>query len=77
MYLNSEKFVSCIRTVRQGDADWMLGDGYIMTPRASFEINPKCPEEFKQVIRSCIDLGWLKPVAHIYDRELMWEKLST
>lgn len=76
MYTKSEKFVNCIRTVRQSDNDWMLTNGLIMTPRAGFEISNGCPSEYKMILKQCIDNGWLKPVAHIYDRELMWEKLS-
>lgn len=76
MYVESEKFVSCIRTIRQSDNDWMLTNGYVMTPRAGFEINKECPAEYRLILQQCIDNGWLKPVAHIYDRELLWEKLS-
>jgi len=76
MYIKNEKFVNCIRTVRQKDDDWMLTNGFIMTPRAGFEISQQCPKEYRMIISKCIDNGWLKPVAHIYDRELMFEKLS-
>jgi hypothetical protein len=73
---NYESFISCIRTVKPSDKDWMLTNGLIMTPRAGFEVTNECPREYKMIIRECIDNGWLKPVAYIYDRELMWEKLS-
>lgn len=76
MFINNEKFTSCIRTVRQGDDDWTITNGYVITPRAGFEISSRCPSNYKEIIGECIQHGWLKPVAHIYDKELMWEKLS-
>ena len=67
---------SSIKTIRQGDDDFMLNDGMIMSPRAGFEISAKCPDGYKRVIQEAIDNGWLKPVAHMHDRELMWDKLN-
>lgn len=76
MYIDSEKFVTCIRTIRQGDDNFMITNGLIITPRAGFEIGSGCPQVYKDIIIECINYGWLKPVAHMYDRELIWEKLS-
>ena len=76
MYIDNEKFTACIRTVRHHDDDFMITNGYTITPRAGFEISSGCPSNYKEIIVECIGRGWLKPVAHIYDRELMWEKLS-
>ena len=76
MYIDNKKFTDCIRTVRQRDDDFMITNGYTITPRAGFEISSGCPSNYKEIIVECIGHGWLKPVAHIYDRELMWEKLS-
>ena len=67
---------SKLRTVRQDDPNFMLDDGMVISPRAGFEINNKCPKEYRQIITTCIDLGWLKPVATIKDNELFWEEFS-
>ncbi len=64
-----------IRTVRQGDPKFMLQDGFMICPRAGFEINEKCPREYRQILMTCIDLGWLKPVAHVYGKELTMDAL--
>jgi len=64
-----------IRTIRQGDPKFMLIDGMVMSPRAGFEINEKCPSEYRQILMTCIDLGWLKPVAHVYGKELTMDAL--
>jgi hypothetical protein len=66
---------SKIRTVKQGDAKFMLTDGIVVCPRAGFEINQQCPREYKMIISECINNGWLKPVAHIYGKELTMDAL--
>lgn len=64
-----------IRTIRQGDAKFMLKDGIVICPRAGFEINEKCPREYKQMLMTALDLGWIKPVAHVYGKELTMDAL--
>ena len=61
---------SKINTIKQGDPKFMLTDGMVVCPRAGFEINQRCPKEYKLIIAECINNGWLKPVAHIYGKEL-------
>jgi len=68
--------ISTIKTIRQGDDDFMLDDGMIVSPRAGFEISTKCPDGYKKVIQEAISMGWLKPVAHLHDHEYMWDKLK-
>jgi hypothetical protein len=67
--------VSKIRTVRQEDPKFMIQDGLVLCPRAGFEINKNCPREYRQIIAACIDQGWLKPVAHVYGKELTMDAL--
>jgi hypothetical protein len=76
MYIDSEKFTASIRTIRQRDDDFMLTNGLVYTPRAGFEISNGCPGNYREIILECINHGWLKPVAHIYDSELIWDKLN-
>jgi hypothetical protein len=54
----------------------MIQDGFVRAPRAGFHILPECPQEYKQIIAQCIDNGWLKPVAHVTERELIFMGLS-
>lgn len=68
---------SRLRTIRQSDQDFMLEDGFVRSPRAGFHILPECPREYKLIISECIDKGWLKPVATVYDHELAWDRLSS
>jgi hypothetical protein len=53
----------------------MINDGLVLCPRAGFEINEHCPREYRQIIAACIDQGWLKPVAHVYGKELTMDAL--
>ena len=54
----------------------MLKDGVVVAQRAGFEINTSCPREYKLIISECINNGWLKPVAHVYDYEQVFDKLK-
>ena len=67
---------SQIKTIRHTDPRFHISDGYIVAPRAGFEINQNCPVEYKIVLQECINNGWLIPVAHITDRELLFMGLS-
>lgn len=67
---------SNIRTLKQGDRNFCIIDGITMAPRAGFEISEKCPQNYAMIIANCIDKGWIKPVAHITERELLFMGLS-
>jgi len=64
-----------IKTIRQGDPKFMLQDHFVVCPRAGFEISQHCPREYKTIISECINNGWLKPVAHVYGKELTMDAL--
>jgi len=65
------------RMLRHKDKDFHFSpDGITLVPRASFEISSGCPGNYADVIRECINYGWLKPVAHMRDEELTWELLK-
>lgn len=67
---------SRIKTIRQEDPDFKMVDGFALVPRAGFHVLPECPKNYRDVIMECINHGWLKPVAHVRDTELMWDHLS-
>jgi hypothetical protein len=73
--MNITAHQSNIRTIRQGDPKFTLKDGFVISPRAGFEINQRCPREYKLIISECINNGWLKPVAHVYGKELTMDAL--
>jgi len=53
----------------------MLQDVLTTCPRAGFEISRGCPSAYRQIISECINNGWLKPVAHVYGKELTMDAL--
>lgn len=67
---------SQVRMVRQNDPIFMIVDGIVVTPRAGFEISLQCPREYRLIIQDCIDRGWLKPIAHVTEKEYVWMNLS-
>jgi hypothetical protein len=64
-----------ITTIRPGDDKFMLTDGLVTCPRAGFEISQSCPAEYKSIFITAINAGWLKPVAHVYGKELTMDAL--
>lgn len=67
---------SQLRTIRQDEPNFMIQDGFVRAPRAGFHILPECPQNYKQIIAQCINNGWLKPVAHVTEREMIFMGLS-
>jgi hypothetical protein len=67
---------SRLRTIRHNDADFMLHDDIVISPRAGFEISQRCPDSYRDLIAECVNRGWLRPVATVYDYELTFDKLA-
>jgi hypothetical protein len=65
-----------IRTLRPGDKGFTIIDGFMTSPRASFEISNSCPAEYKSIFITAINAGWLKPVAHMHEREVLISGLT-
>ena len=64
-----------IRTIRQGDAKFTLIDGFVTCPRAGFEISQSCPAEYTSIFITAVNAGWIKPVAHMYGKELTMDAM--
>jgi len=67
---------SKVRTVRSGEADFMLVDGMVTCPRAMLHILPECPSNVRETVNWAISQGYVKTVANMYDHELMWDHLT-
>ena len=65
-----------IKTVRQGEPDFMLTDGFISYPRSMLHITPDCPPEIRSTIMWAVNAGHLKCVAHVQGKELTWQNLT-
>lgn len=65
-----------IHTIKQGDPRFMITNGLVIAPRAGFEISHNCPDRYQKIIAQCINHGWIKPVASLTERELIFNGLS-
>jgi hypothetical protein len=74
MNITSRK--SQIRTIKQGDKNFTITDGFMMADRAGFEISSSMPYEYKLIIYECLKNKWLKPIASITERELIFMGLT-
>jgi hypothetical protein len=74
--MNIKTYQSQIRTLKQGDPRFNIVDKFVTAPRAGFEISKECPHNHTQAIMVCIERGWLKPVAHVHERELIFMGLN-
>jgi hypothetical protein len=69
-------YKSQIKTLNQNDPNFWIKDGVALSPRAGFQINQHCPHEYRMVIDECLRNGWLKPIAYISERELVFLGLT-
>jgi hypothetical protein len=65
-----------VQAIRPGDKLWQINSGLVLTPRAGFEISDQCPREYKAILATCMQNGWLKPVAYLRDQEVTMEYLK-
>ena len=69
-------YQSNIRTLKPGDRNFRIVDGMVIAPRAGFEISTSCPAEYQKFLMECWGNGWIKPVAYVTERELLFMGLS-
>jgi hypothetical protein len=68
--------MSRFKTLRPGDSDFVIQDGFLLASRAGFEISKDCPREYRLIIAECVNNGWLTPVANMLDYEHTMDKLK-
>lgn len=67
---------SQLRTIKPGDPRFHIDDGFVTASRAGFEISERCPLEYRDILVDCLRKGWLIPVAHMTERELLFMGLT-
>lgn len=67
---------SNIRKITSNDAMFRLSDGLTTANRAGFEVSQSCPAEYKSILITAINAGWIKPVAYMYDYEMTFALLK-
>jgi len=53
-----------------------MSDGVMLTPRAAIEVSMDCPKDYLCIIQTCMEKGWLQPVAYVKEEEYTWERLK-
>lgn len=67
---------SSIKTIKANHPAFIITDGLMIAPRAGFEIDERCPSEYRMIIIECMRNGWIKPVANFTEKELIFFGLS-
>jgi len=67
---------SQIKRLDRTDRRFIIYDDFVAVPRAGFEISKTCPGEYRSILMQAVQAGWIKPVAHVHERELLFMGLS-
>lgn len=65
-----------VKTLLPGDPGFKFTSGLAEYPRAAIVITEDCPANYRDIIYTCQAKGWLKPVAYVPTKELVWEELQ-
>jgi hypothetical protein len=63
-------------TIKRGDPDFLIQGKFTISPRASIQVSNKCPREYAMIIQTCLERGWVQPIATITERERMFMGLT-
>jgi len=74
IFINTHK--SQVRKVKPGDKHFRINDGIMMADRAYIEITNQCPTNIANLILEAYSCGWIKPVANMTEREMMFLGLT-
>ncbi len=64
-----------VRTIRSDDPNFMINDGIVSYPRAMIHILPNCPRNVQETVNWAVAQGYIKPVAHVYGKEITMDSL--
>lgn len=74
--INITTHLSKIHTIRPGDKNFLIHDKFTVSQRAGFEIDADCPAQYRSIIVQCYNRGWLKPIANVTEREMIFMGLT-
>ena len=75
MFIVNEPKKKFVR-VTDRDREWTQTDGLAVYTRAALEISSDCPSSHAWIIQHALNVGWLKQVAYVEEKTLMWETLQ-
>jgi hypothetical protein len=56
-------------TINRGDPNFFIQGEFTISPRASIQVSNKCPREYAMIMQTCLERGWIQPIATITERE--------
>ena len=65
-----------IKDIKPGDKMFKFSTGFMSCDRASIYIDPKCPNHIAVLVAQAYEAGYIKPVAHMTEKEYMLIGLS-
>lgn len=74
--MNITSYQSQIHTIRPGDSNFQIYDKFTTASRAGFEISKSCPTEYRKILITAINAGWITPLANVTERELIFMGLT-
>jgi hypothetical protein len=64
-----------VKTLMPGDGGFKFTSNLVEYPRAAIVITEDCPDNLKSQIWIYQRKGYIKPVAYVPTKELVWEEL--
>lgn len=61
----------------RGQDGFFMKDGVKLVPRAEIVVLKECPANMVDMLNYAIAKGYIQPVAHVRDEELVWDKLTS
>ena len=65
-----------IRAIKPGDPLFKITGKLTVCNRAGLEIDTQCPTYVSNLILDAVNRGWLKPIAYVTERELIFQGLT-
>jgi hypothetical protein len=64
-----------IVTLRPGDADFTIRNGFSLVSRAGIEFDSECPKHYQELVAGLIQFGLITPVAYVEKSAMVYKHL--
>lgn len=75
MFIVDEPEKKYVKLTQKSPA-WTQTDGLAVYTRAALEVMPECPSSYIWLINEALEKGWIRQVAYVEEKTLMWETLQ-
>jgi len=74
IYINSAD--KKVHKIEPTDPDFQIVDKFVVYQRAAIHFDKNIPKSYSKIIAECMDMGWIKPVAYVTEREKLFIGLT-